>query len=142
MLNSLFRPKSVAIIGASTKELSIGNRVLKNLVEFGFKGPIYPINPQSGEVRGIKAYKTILDAPDGIDVVHIVIPNKLVPQAVTDCGKKGVKAIIINSAGFKEIGSEGEAIEQDFLARAKEYGIRIVGPNGLGKINTDREERA
>lgn len=142
MLDSLFRPKSVAIIGASTKDLSIGNRVLKNLVEFGYKGPIYPINPQADEVRGIKAYKTILDAPDGIDVVHMVIPNKLVPQAVSDCGKKGVKMIIINSAGFKEIGPEGEAIEKDFLARAKEYGIRIFGPNCQGIINTDPDVRA
>lgn len=142
MLDSLFRPKSVAIIGASTKELSIGNRVLKNLLDFGYKGPIYPINPQSDEVRGVKAYKTILDAPDGIDLVHIVIPNKLVPQAVTDCGKKGVQAIIINSAGFKEIGPEGEAIETDFLARAKEYGIRIFGPNCQGIINTDPAVRA
>jgi acyl-CoA synthetase (NDP forming) len=142
MLDSLFRPKAVAIIGASTKDLSIGNRVLKNLLDFGYKGPIYPINPQADEVRGVKAYKTILDAPDGIDVVHMVIPNKMVPQAVTDCGKKGVKAIIINSAGFKEIGPEGEAIEKDFLARAKEYGIRIFGPNCQGIINTDPDVRA
>jgi len=142
MLDSLFRPKSVAIIGASTKDLSIGNRVLKNLLDFGYQGPIYPINPQSDEVRGVKAYKTIMEAPDGIDLVHIVIPNKLVPQAVTDCGKKGVKAIIINSAGFKEIGPEGEAIEKDFLARAKEYGIRIFGPNCQGIINTDPAVRA
>ena len=94
MLDSLFKPKSVAVIGASTKELSIGNRVLKNLVDFGFKGPIYPINPKADEVRGIKAYKSILDAPDNIDVVHMVIPAKFVPQAVEDCGQKGVKNIM------------------------------------------------
>lgn len=142
MLDSLFKPKSVAVIGASTKELSIGNRILKNLVDFGYKGPIYPINPQAGEVRGIKAYKTILDAPDEIDLVHIIIPNKFVPQAVEDCGKKGVKAIIINSAGFNEIGPEGEAIQKDFLSRAKKYGIRIFGPNCQGIINTDPDVRA
>jgi len=142
MLDSLFRPKSVAIIGASTKDLSIGNRVIKNLVDFEFKGPIYPINPKADEVRGIKAYKSIMDCPDGIDVVHMVIPAKFVPQAVEDCGKKGVKNIIINSGGFSEIGPEGEAIEKDFLARAKKYGIRMFGPNCQGIINSDPEIRA
>jgi len=142
MLDSLFRPKSVAIIGASTKDLSIGNRVIKNLVDFEFKGPVYPINPKADEVRGIKAYKSIMDCPDGIDVVHMVIPAKFVPQAVEDCGKKGVKNIIINSGGFSEIGPEGEAIEKDFLARAKKYGIRMFGPNCQGIINSDPEIRA
>jgi len=142
MLDSLFRPKSVAIIGASTKDLSIGNRVIKNLVDFEFKGPIYPINPKADEVRGIKAYKSIMDCPDGIDVVHMVIPAKFVPQATEDCGKKGVKNIIINSGGFSEIGPEGEAIEKDFLARAKKYGIRMLGPNCQGIINSDPDIRA
>lgn len=142
MLDSLFRPKSVAVIGASTKELSIGNRVIRNLLDFGFKGPIYPINPKADEVRGVKAYKSIMDCPDNIDVVHMVIPAKFVPQAVEDCGKKGVKNIIINSGGFSEIGPEGEAIEKDFLERAKKYGIRMFGPNCQGVINSDPEIRA
>jgi acetyltransferase len=142
MLESLFRPKSVAVIGASTKEFSIGNRVIRNLVDFDFKGPIYPINPKADEVRGIKAYKSIMDVPDGVDVVHMVIPAKFVPQAVEDCGIKKVKNIIINSGGFSETGPEGEAIETDFLARAKKYGIRIFGPNCQGVINSDPDIRA
>jgi len=142
MLDSLFRPKSAAVIGASTKEFSIGNRVIRNLIEFGFKGPIYPINPKADEVRGVKAYKSILDAPDNIDVVHMVIPAKFVPQAVEDCGKKGVKNIIINSGGFSEIGPEGEVYEKDFLERARNYGIRVLGPNCQGIINTDPDVRA
>ncbi len=143
MLDSLFRPKSVAVIGASTKEFHIGNRVIRNLVDFGFKGPIYPINPKADEIRGIKAYKSIMDVPeDGIDVVHMVIPGKFVPQAVEDCGKKGVKNIIINSGGFAEVGPEGEAIQNDFLERAKKYGIRIFGPNCQGIINSDPDIRA
>ena len=142
MLDSLFRPRSVAVIGASTKDLSIGNRVIKNLVDFGFTGAVYPINPSADEVRGIKAYKSILDCPDNIDVVHMVIPAKFVPQAVEDCGKKGVKHIIINSGGFSETGAEGTAIEKDFLARAKRYGIRILGPNCQGIINSDAAIRA
>jgi len=142
MLDTLFRPKSVAVIGASTKELSIGNRVIRNLVDFGFKGPIYPINPKADEVRGIKAYKSILDAPDNIDVVHMVIPAKFVPMAVEDCGKKGVHNIIINSGGFSEVGPEGEAYEKDFLEIAGKYNIRVLGPNCQGIINTDPDVRA
>ncbi|UCH23467.1 MAG: acetate--CoA ligase family protein [Deltaproteobacteria bacterium] len=142
MLDSLFRPQKVAVIGASTKELSIGNRVIKNLIDFGFKGEVYPINPKADEVRGLKAYKSILDCPENIDVVHMVIPAKFVPQAVEDCGQKGVKNIIINSGGFSETGSEGEAIEEDFLARAKKYGIRVFGPNCQGIINSDPTIRA
>ena len=142
MLESLFRPKKVAVIGASSKELSIGNRVIKNLIDFGFKGEIYPINPKADEIRGIKAFKSITDCPDNIDVVHMVIPAKFVPQAVEDCGRKGVKNIIINSGGFSETGPEGEAIEKDFLARAAKYGIRILGPNCQGIINSDPRIRA
>ena len=142
MLESLFRPKSAAVIGASSKELSIGNRVIKNLIDFGFKGEIYPINPKADEIRGIKAFKSIVDCPDGIDVVHMVIPAKFVPQAMEDCGKKGVKNVIINSGGFSEIGPEGEAIEKEFLASAKKYGIRVMGPNCQGVINTDPDVRS
>ena len=143
MLDSLFKPRSVAVIGASTKELSIGNRVLKNLIDFGFKGSIYPTNPKADEVRGIKAYKSILDVPeDGIDVVHMVIPARFVPQAFEDCGKKGVKNVIINSGGFSEIGPEGEAIEKAFMEVARKYGIRVLGPNCQGIINSDPEYRA
>ena len=142
MLDTLFRPKSVAVIGASTKELSIGNRVIRNLVDFGFKGPIFPINPKADEVRGIKAYKSILDAPDNIDVVHMVIPAKFVPMAVEDCGKKGVKNIIINSGGFSEIGPEGDIYEQAFLEKARQYNIRVLGPNCQGIINSDPDVRA
>jgi len=142
MLDTLFRPKSVAVIGASTKELSIGNRVIRNLVDFGFKGPIFPINPKADEVRGIKAYKSILDAADNIDVVHMVIPAKFVPMAVEDCGKKGVKNIIINSGGFSEIGPEGDVYEKAFLEKARQYNIRVLGPNCQGIINTDPDVRA
>jgi len=142
MLESLFRPKSAAVIGASSKEMSIGNRVIKNLIDFGFKGEIFPINPKADEIRGIKAYKSIMDCPDGIDVVHMVIPAKFVPQAMEDCGKKGVKNVIINSGGFSEIGPEGEALEKAFLATAKKYGIRVMGPNCQGVINTDPAVRS
>jgi acetyltransferase len=142
MLDSLFNPAGVAVIGASGKELHIGNRVIKNLLDFGYQGGIYPINPKADEIRGIKAYKSILDVPGPVDVAHMVIPAKFVPMAVEDCGKKGVKHIIINSGGFSETGPEGAEIEKAFLEKAKVYGIRIFGPNCQGIINTDPAVRA
>ena len=128
-LDALFKPRSVALIGASQKELSIGNVIIKNLLHYRFNGPVYPINPKVEEIRGLKSYPSILEVPGEVDLAHIVIPPPLVPEEVENCGKKGVKAIIINTAGFKEMGDEGQALEDDFLARARKYGIRVVGPN-------------
>jgi acetate---CoA ligase (ADP-forming) len=142
MLDSLFNPAGVAVIGASGKELHIGNRVIKNLLDFGYKGGIYPINPKADEIRGIKAYKSILDVPGQVDVAHMVIPARFVPMAVEDCGKKGVKHIIINSGGFSETGPEGADIETAFLEKARAYGIRIFGPNCQGIINSDPSVKA
>ncbi|MCX6295995.1 MAG: CoA-binding protein, partial [Bacteroidetes bacterium] len=141
-LDSLFKPKSIAIIGASSKDLSIGNVIIKNLVHFGYKGPIYPINPKEPEIRGIKAYPTIFDVPYDIDAAHVIIPSKFVPQIIEDCGKKGIKSVIINSAGFSEMGEEGMALQKEFLAKAKEYGVRIFGPNCQGIINCDPDYNA
>jgi len=142
MLDKLFKPKSVAIIGASVKELSIGNVITKNLLHFNYKGPIYPINPKADEIRGVKAYPTIFDVPGDIDVAHIVIPPPFVPQAVEDCGKRGINAVIINTAGFKEMGSEGQALEDQIVENAKKFNVRVFGPNCQGIINTDPELNA
>jgi acyl-CoA synthetase (NDP forming) len=142
MLDSLFKPKSVAVIGASVKELNVGNRIIKNLVEFGFTGDIYPINGKVDEIRGVKAYKSILDVPTEVDVVHLPIPAVSVPQAIEECGQRGVKIVILNGGGFAEAGPEGAAIEADCIARAKQHGIRIFGPNCQGIINTDPAARA
>jgi acyl-CoA synthetase (NDP forming) len=142
MLDALFNPKAVAVIGASTREDRPGNWIVWNLLDFGFKGPIYPVNPRADEIRGLKAYPSILDVPTDVDVVHIVIPAKFVPQVIEDCGKKAVKFVILNGGGFAEVGPEGAAIERDCLARAKENGIRIFGPNCQGIINTDPDVRA
>jgi acetyltransferase len=142
MLHSLFHPKSVAIIGASTKDLSIGNVITKNLLRYNFQGAIYPINPTAPEVRGVKAYPSVLDCPGDVDLVHISIPSKFVPAAIEDCGKKGAKNIIINSAGFKEIGPVGVALEKESVSIAKKYGMRLFGPNCQGIINTHPDYKA
>ena len=142
MLDVLFKPKSVAVIGASNKEFSIGNSVIANLQTYGYKGDVYPINPTSPEVRGLRAYRSLLEVPGAVDVAHIVLPSKLVPQAMRECGEKGVKAAIINSAGFKEMGAEGEALQEEFLQIARKYGVRVLGPNCQGIINTAPDVKA
>jgi acetyltransferase len=132
----------VAVIGASAKELNVGNRIVRNLVEFGFQGGIYPINPKVTEIRGVKAYKSILDVPGPVDVVHLPIPAMSVPSALEECGQKGVKFVILNGGGFAEIGPAGAAIEEQCVETAKRHGMRIVGPNCQGIINTAPEARA
>jgi acyl-CoA synthetase (NDP forming) len=141
-LDALFSPRAVAVVGASNRELTIGYRIIENLLEFGYAGPVYPVNPKGGEIRGLKAYPSILDTPDPVDVAHIVIRNTFVPACIRDCAKKGVKAVIVNTAGFREIGDEGAALEDELVAVAKETGIRVFGPNCQGVINSDPQVRA
>ncbi len=141
-LDSLFKPKAIAVIGASAKELSIGNVIIKNLLHYGYTGKIFPINPKESTIRGLTAYPTIFDVDGDIDLAHVIIPSKFVPQIIEDCGKRGIKSVIINSAGFSEMGEEGMALQQAFLDNAKKYGIRIFGPNCQGIINTDPAYKA
>jgi len=142
MLDGLFKPKSIAVIGASANPLSIGHMVMKNLLDYGFKGRVYPVNPKADEILGYKAYPTVGDIPDPVDLVNISIKNTFVPMAIEDCGKKGVKFAIIHTAGFKEIGGEGVALEKQVLETAKKYGMRIYGPNSQGIENSDPDIRA
>jgi acetyltransferase len=141
-LDALFSPRAVAVIGASNRELTIGYRIIENLMEFGYEGPIYPVNPKGGEIRGLEAYPSILEVPGEVDVAHIVIKNTYVPACLKDCAKKGVKAAIINTAGFREIGDQGAALEAELVEIAKLTGIRVFGPNCQGVINTDAQVRA
>jgi acetate---CoA ligase (ADP-forming) len=135
MLDKMFNPESVAVIGASHVKGKVGRAVLDNLLN-GYEGTIYPINPNSTEIEGLKCYKTVLDAPGPIDLAVIVIPSKLVPQAVRECGEKGIKYLVIISAGFKEVGVEGARLENEVKEIARSYNMRIVGPNCLGALNT------
>jgi acetate---CoA ligase (ADP-forming) len=137
MLDSLFRPRSVAVMGASNNRFSIGNRVVKNLQDYDFKGQIYPINPKEPEILGLKAYPSILDVPEPVDIVCIAVKNTMVPQMVEDCGKRGVKFVIIHTAGFREMGGEGAKLEDAVLDTARRHGIRVYGPNSQGIMNSD-----
>jgi len=139
MLDALFKPRSVAIVGASNNPLSIGHIVIQNLVDQGFRGPIFPINPKQSQVRSFKAYKSILEIPDEVDLVNISIRNTLVPRVMEECGKKGVKFAIVHTAGFKEMGEEGAALEREMVEIACKYGVRVYGPNSQGVQNSDPE---
>jgi len=139
MLDALFKPRSVAVVGASNNPFNIGHIVIQNLVDHGYKGPIYPINPKSKHIKSFRAYPSVLDVPDDIDLANISIKNTLVPSVIEDCGKKGVKFAIIHTGGFKEIGEEGLAIEKEILRIAHKYGMRIYGPNSQGIQNSDPE---
>ncbi len=139
MLDALFRPRSVAIIGASNNPLSIGHIVMQNLLDHDFKGPIYPINPKAKYIKSLPAYASIADVPDEVDLVNISIKNTLVPYVLEDCGKKGVKFAIVHTAGFKEVGGDGIALEKQIVEVAHKYGMRVYGPNSQGIQNSDPE---
>ncbi|MDR3377487.1 MAG: bifunctional acetate--CoA ligase family protein/GNAT family N-acetyltransferase [Verrucomicrobiae bacterium] len=131
-LSPIFSPESVALIGATDKENSVGRTILENLTKGGFAGPVYPINPKRDSVLGIKAYPSITAVPTVPDLAVIVTPPATVPAIVKECGAKGVKGAIIISAGFKEIGAPGVELERQVLEEASKAGLRIVGPNCLG----------
>ncbi|WP_262963791.1 bifunctional acetate--CoA ligase family protein/GNAT family N-acetyltransferase [Methylobacter psychrophilus] len=133
-LNRFFTPKSVAIVGASERENSVGYRLLLNMQEAGFKGGLYPVNNKRDELLGLKAYPDLNAVPEDLDLVVIATPAPSVPGIVQQCGEKGVTSIIIITAGFGELGSEGKRLQQEVLDIAHRYSIRIIGPNCLGVI--------
>ncbi|RLE57312.1 MAG: acetyl CoA synthetase [Thermoprotei archaeon] len=126
----LFNPRSIAVIGASRDPKKIGYQILKNIIEYGFKGKVYPVNPKADEILGLKCYKSILDIPDEVDVAVISIPAQYVLPVVEECGKKGVKALIVISSGFGEVGNV--ELERKLVETARKYGMRILGPNIFG----------
>lgn len=133
-LKELFSPESVAIIGASRHPGKIGYTILRNIIEYGYKGKIYPINPKADEILGLKAYPSVLNVPDKIDMAIVAVPVKIVPKVAEDCGKKGVKVLVVITSGFGEVGNT-EA-EQKLVKIAREYGMRILGPNIFGLAYT------
>ncbi|MBK1989289.1 bifunctional acetate--CoA ligase family protein/GNAT family N-acetyltransferase [Sphaerospermopsis aphanizomenoides BCCUSP55] len=134
-LDAIFAPKTVAVIGASEKPGSVGRTLLWNLITNPFNGTVFPINPQRHSVLGIKAYPTIFDVPEKIDLAVIATPAHTVPKIISDCVDAGIKGAIIISAGFKEAGAKGIALEQEILQIAHRGKIRIIGPNCLGVMS-------
>ena len=136
VFNKFFEPKSVAVIGASAGKGKPGNDVLKNILANEFEGELYLVNPKGGEIMERKVYPSIESLPDGIDQAIIILPAKLNPQAIRDCAKKGIRAIVLAAGGFSEVDEEGESLQQELISAIKETGVRVIGPNTSGHSST------
>ncbi|MDH3892751.1 MAG: acetate--CoA ligase family protein [candidate division Zixibacteria bacterium] len=138
-LDGIFRPRSIAVIGASSKRGTIGHSILHNLIEYSFNGKVFPVNPKANVIHSIKCYSTILDVPDAVDLAIIIVPADHVGPILEQCGDKGVKGVVVISSGFKEVGEDGVAKEEALLKIIRKYRMRMIGPNCFGVLNTDLE---
>jgi len=134
-LDAMLKPKSVAVIGASTSPDKMGHEILKNILDGGFKGPVYPINPKADTIIDLPCYKSIKEIEEAPDLAVIIIPARFVPQAVQECGEAGVKGAVIITGGFAEAGDEGEELQHQVVEAANKFGVRIIGPNCQGVNN-------
>ncbi len=134
-LDAIFAPKSIAVLGASSAPGKVGHDIFENILKGGYNGTLYPVNPKAKSILCIKAYPTITDVPDDIDLAMVILAPKIALKSVEECIKKRVKGIVIVSAGFREVGGEGVDIENKIIAMCKEADIPLVGPNCLGVIN-------
>ncbi|WP_324736638.1 CoA-binding protein [Thermococcus sp. SY098] len=141
MFDYFFKPKAIAVIGASNDPLKLGYEVFKNLKKYK-EGRVYPVNVKDEVVQGVKAYKNVKEIPDEVDLAVIVVPKRFVKQTVIDCGEKGVKGIVLITAGFGETGEEGKKEEKELVEIAHQYGMRIIGPNCVGVMNTHNDMNA
>src|SRR4030042_5619426 len=133
-LDKIFNPQNVAIIGASYVEGSVCFAIVKNFTQMGYTGKVFFVNNRKPEILGVKTYPTIDKISEPLDLAIIATPAKTIPDVIEECGKAQVKGVIIVSAGFKETGPTGKALEEKILAASKKYGIRIIGPNCIGII--------
>jgi len=136
-LRPLFRPGSVAVVGASRDPTSIGYKLLETLIMNRFQGPVYPVNPRAPVVGSIRAYPSVRELPEPVDLAVIAVPRDAVLPVVDDCAERGVKALVVITAGFAEVGAGGRELQQRLVEKVRGYGMRMVGPNCLGLLNTD-----
>ncbi len=136
-LKLFFEPRAVAVIGASRQRGTIGGEIFHNLLNYGFKGPVYPVNPAAGVIESVKSYASIEAIPDIVDLAVIVVPATSVIDVATACARKGVKALVVVSAGFSETGKEGKARQAELLRICRGAGMRLIGPNCMGIANTN-----
>ncbi len=138
MMELFFKPKSVAVIGASGTPGKLGYVIVKNIANSDFTGNVYPVNPKSDEILGYKVYRSVTEIPGDVDLVVTALPTpKLTVATIEECGRKGVKAVIIESAGFAEMGGEGKVFQQQIVDVAKKNNIRVIGPNCSGIVSRD-----
>jgi len=138
MMDLFFKPRSVAVLGASGTPGKLGHVIVKNIADSDFAGSVYPVNPKSDEILGYKVFRSVLEIPSDVDLVVTALPSpKLTVEAIEQCAQKGVKAVIIESAGFAEIGGEGKILQQQIVDIARKNGIRVMGPNCSGIVSRD-----
>jgi acetyl coenzyme A synthetase (ADP forming)-like protein len=137
MLDAILKPTSIAVIGASRQSDTIGYQILDNLVKSGFRGPVYPVNPNATSIHSMKAYPTVGAISDPVELAVIVVRKQFVLAVAEECGRKGVKGLVVITAGFAEIGGEGVERERQLMEIVRRYGMRMVGPNCMGVLNTD-----
>ncbi|MFL6127873.1 MAG: GNAT family N-acetyltransferase [Mycobacteriales bacterium] len=140
-IERLLTPRSVAVIGASTDAAKVGHVVFGNLMAYGFQGPVYPVHPEARHVGGVRAYRSVLDVPDDVDLAVVAVPAVAVAGVVEQCARKHVRGLVVLSGGFGERGGEGRGLERALVAEARAHGMRVVGPNCLGVVNADPEVR-
>ncbi|MEU8121195.1 GNAT family N-acetyltransferase [Spirillospora sp. NPDC049024] len=140
-IQRLLFPRSVAVIGASRAEHSVGQTVLRNLLAGDFSGPVYPVHPSAVAVAGVRAYASVLEIPDDVDLAVVAVRADAVHEVVEECAGKGVRGLVVVSSGFGEVGEEGRAAQEQLVRLARAYGMRVVGPNCLGIANTDTDVR-
>ena len=138
-LDAIFKPKTIAVVGASNKPGSIGNVIVNNLLRYEYKGKIFPVNPKADKIEWLQCYPSVSAIPEAIDLAIIVVPRNFVASALEECGQKGVKGVVTITAGFKEIGGEGKDKEQELIEIVKKYGMRMVGPNCYGVVNSEAD---
>jgi len=141
-LDAFFKPRSIAVVGASRDPEKVGHRIFRNITDSGFEGNLYPINPNTADLMGYKCFKSVLEAPDEVDLAVIAVPAKIVPGITEECGRKGVKGIVVISAGFGETGRDGTQRERELLSICRKYNMRMQGPNCLGIIDTKHHMNA
>ena len=135
-MREFFEPSSVAVIGASREPGKLGHEILRNILEAGFKGELYPVNPKAEEVLGLKCYPSVKGVTGKIEFAIVVVPARFVPSVITECGEKGVRAGVVISGGFREVGAQGEELERQMLEAARKAKVRILGPNCQGVNST------
>ncbi len=136
-LKLFFQPRAVAVIGASRKRGAIGGEIFHNLLSYGFKGPVYPVNPAATSIENVKAYPSIEAVPGPVDLAVVVVPGAKVVQVTNECARKGVKALVVISAGFSETGEEGKRRQAELVTVCRSAGMRLIGPNCMGIVNTN-----
>lgn len=138
-LDYVFCPRSIAVVGASKKRGTIGAEVFANLVKRGFNGPLYPVNRAATSIQSVRCYASVRDIPDPVDMAVISVPSKFVPEVVDDCAARGVKALVVLTAGYGEIDAAGQKLQDELLAKVRGHGMCMVGPNCMGVENTSPE---